>query len=85
MLQIPHIYWMKRARGSGMNLPAIVEGAAKLTVVHSNPKTRVKMVEEIGHVMHPYFRRNLEGKRERERDRERDRERGREKDRERVR
>ena len=61
MLQIPHVYWMKRARGSGMNLPAIMEGAAQLTIVHCKPDTRIKLVEEIGHVMDPYFRRNLEG------------------------
>ena len=60
-MQVPHIFWVKRASGSGINLPAVLEGAAKLTIVQSKPEIRIKLTEELGHVLHAYFRRNITG------------------------
>ena len=62
VLQIPHIFWLKSSSGSGINFATVMEGATKLTVVHSDPKKRLKITEEIGHVMHAYFRRNITGR-----------------------
>ena len=59
--QVPHLFWLKRASGSGLNLPAIMEGASRLTVVESKPDKRVKLINEIGNILNAYFRRNVEG------------------------